>query len=32
LLPLPTGTYSIYATLSAQEVHLAAKPVPVQLR
>jgi hypothetical protein len=32
LLPLPAGAYSIYATLSAQEVHLAAKPVLVQLR
>ena len=32
LLPLPAGTYSIYAALSAQEVRLAAKPVPVQLR
>jgi hypothetical protein len=32
LLPLPAGAYSIYATLSAQEVRLAAKPVLVQLR
>jgi hypothetical protein len=32
LLPLPAGPYSIYATLSAQEVRLATKPGLVLLR